>query len=169
MQHEQSLSLGGNSEGGPGRGPDKDREWEALQRDLDELGRQLAELRAHTASLGAQLVNSLEARHLEVKARAADWQRLTEAQIEELRRQVTREAQEAQTAYRDALVRSREAARQMWGRAEPFRQGARDIGEGLARAWSELRVSLGKAAGRLHPTTSSGERSPFPSDNSEPL
>jgi hypothetical protein len=46
--------------------------------------------------------------------------------------------------------RSSEAARQVWERSEPLRQGAKDVGEGLARAWVELRASFGKAAGRLN-------------------
>ena len=37
----------------------------------------------------------------------------------------------------------------MWERSEPLRQGARDVGEGLGRAWTELRASLGKAASRM--------------------
>jgi hypothetical protein len=49
--------------------------------------------------------------------------------------------------------RSTEAARQVWERSEPLRQGAKDVGEGLARAWVELRASIGKAAGRLHTET----------------
>ncbi len=49
--------------------------------------------------------------------------------------------------------RSTEAARQVWERSEPLRQGAKDVGEGLARAWVELRASFGKAAGRLHSET----------------
>jgi hypothetical protein len=37
----------------------------------------------------------------------------------------------------------------MWERSEPLRKGAKDVGEGLVRAWSELSASFGKAAGRL--------------------
>ena len=163
MQHDEPSFFNKEdsdcTEGSPSPRPsgtaDKDREWEMLERDFDDLGLQLAELRAHTAALGVHLVNSLEARFHEVKARVQDWQQLTEAQMEELRRQTTRQGQEAKTAYADTLARSREAARQMWDRAEPLRQGARDVGEGLVRAWSELRASLGKAAGRLQSTQSS--------------
>ena len=45
----------------------------------------------------------------------------------------------------------------MWEQSEPLRQGAKDVGEGVVRAWSEIRASLGKAAGRL---TSSPRRRP---------
>jgi hypothetical protein len=38
----------------------------------------------------------------------------------------------------------------MWEKAQPLREGAKDVGEGLLRAWSELRASFGKAAQRLH-------------------
>src|SRR4030066_77619 len=47
-----------------------DKEWSEFERDLDTLGRQLAALQVHTASLGTHLVSSLEARFREVGARA---------------------------------------------------------------------------------------------------
>ena len=61
--------------------------------------------------------------------------------------------QQAESTFSDARARSteaaRDAARQVWERSEPLRQGAKDVGEGLSRAWTELRASFGKAAGRL--------------------
>jgi predicted nucleic acid-binding Zn-ribbon protein len=113
-------------------------EWSEFQRELETLGRQLSELRGHTAALGDHLVQGLEAQYHEVKARADLWKRATERQVDE-----------AQGAYSDLQARSREAVRQMWERSEPLRQGARDVGEGLVSAWAELRASFGKAAGRL--------------------
>ncbi|HEU4475437.1 MAG TPA: hypothetical protein VFR71_01905, partial [Methyloceanibacter sp.] len=114
---------------------------------LDRLGRQLAELQVHTASLGGHLVSALQAHFDEVKTRAETLRREHERELARLRDNATTRAQ---TAFSDASARSAEAARQMWERAEPLRQGAKDVGEGLARAWGELRASFGKAAGRLH-------------------
>jgi hypothetical protein len=125
-------------------GPSESHEWSEFQRELETLGRQLSELRAHTAALGDHLVQGLEAQYHEVKIRADAWKRATQRQVDE-----------AQGAYNDLRARSREAARQMWERSEPLRQGARDVGEGLVSAWAELRASFGKAAGRLSSESSS--------------
>jgi hypothetical protein len=125
------------------------REWTEFERDLETLGRQLAELRTHGAALSEHVVTALEARCREVKRRADAWKLATEQQIEEIQKSAWRQASQAQGAYSEVGARSKETARQMWERAEPLRQGARDVGEGLVRAWSELRTSFGKAAGRL--------------------
>ena len=122
-----------------------DKEWSEFERDLDTLGRQLAALQVHTASLGTLLVSSLEARFDEVKARALSFKQAREAELEQVRR--TAQSQ-AESTFSDARARSTEAAKQI-GASEPLRQGAKDVGEGLARAWTELRASFGKAAGRL--------------------
>ena len=118
------------------------KEWSDLQRDLGALGQQLAELRSHTAALGEHFVNNLQARFHDVQSRAQSFKTVTEQQLDELRQSTWQQANEAST-------RSKETARQMWERSEPLRQGARDVGEGLGRAWTELRTSLGKAASRL--------------------
>ena len=128
-----------------------DKEWSEFERDLESLGRQLAELQIHTAALGTQLVRSLEAGFEEVKHRAERFRKQREVEIEEMRRRAT---SEAENSFADMRQRSTEAARQMWERAEPLRQGAKDVGEGLGRAWVELRASFGKAAGRLQTETS---------------
>jgi len=124
-------------------------EWSEFQRELETLGRQLSELRGHTAALGNHLVQGLEGQYQEVKARAELWKRATERQVDEINRSAWRQVDEAQGAYSDLQARSREAVRQMWERSEPLRQGARDVGEGFVSAWAELRASLGKGAGRL--------------------
>jgi hypothetical protein len=124
-----------------------DKEWSDFERDLDTLGRQLASLQAHTAALGSQLVSSLEARFQEVKARAQNFRQASEQEIVQMRLNAQ---QQAESTFSEARARSTEAARQMWERSEPLRQGAKDVGEGLARAWTELRASFGKAAQRLH-------------------
>ena len=54
----------------------------------------------------------------------------------------------------------------MWERAEPLRQGAKDVGEGLGRAWVELSASFGKAAGRLQ--TDTGANGPAPDKRRTP-
>jgi hypothetical protein len=123
-----------------------EREWSEFERDLDSLGRQLAQLQSHTATLGGHLVASLQAHFEDVKSRAASFRRAREAELEEARRSAQ---YQAESAFSDARARSAEAARQVWERSEPLRQGAKDVGEGLARAWVELRASFGKAAQRL--------------------
>jgi hypothetical protein len=133
-----------------------DKEWSEFQRDLDLLGRQLAELQTHTASLGIHFVSSLEARFQEVKTRAEGFRRAREAELDQARRNAWRQAE---GAFSEARTRSAEAARQVWERSEPLRQGAKDVGEGLLKAWGELRVSFGKAAGRLHTESESSTTS----------
>lgn len=120
-----------------------------FQRDLDTLGRQLAELRGHTAALGEHLINDLQLRYNEVRLRAQAWKQATEKQLAELRESAWQRAGDTQTVYGEARERSRHAARQAWERSEPLRLGAKDVGEGLVKAWGELRSSLGKAAGRM--------------------
>jgi hypothetical protein len=141
-----------------------DKEWSEFERDLDSLGRQLAELQIHTAALGTQLVRSLEAGFEEVKNRAERFRKEREVEIEEMRRRAT---SEVENSFADMRQRSTEAARQMWERAEPLRQGAKDVGEGLGRAWVELRASFGKAAGRLQTETDSNGTTPAPATNDE--
>ncbi len=145
-----------------------DKEWSRFERDLDTLGRQLAALQAHTAALGSQLVSSLDARFQEVKSRAFAFKQARETELEQLRQAAWQQARDAQGAFGDARVRSTEAARQMWERSEPLRQGAKDVGEGLSRAWTELRASLGKAAGRLHTESeTSPQNGPVPAASEE--
>jgi hypothetical protein len=120
--------------------------WEAFQRDLDVLGRQLAELGTHGAALGEHVLSSLQAHFQEVKDRATSYKAATEQEIETARR--TAQA-EAESTIADVKARSTEAAKQMWEKAQPLREGAKDVGEGLFRAWTELRASFGKAAQRL--------------------
>jgi hypothetical protein len=141
-----------------------DKEWSELERDLDSLGRQLAELQIHTAALGTQLVRSLEAGFEEVKHRAERFRKEREVEIEEMRRRAT---SEAENGFAEMRQRSTEAARQMWERAEPLRQGAKDVGEGLGRAWVELRASFGKAAGRLQTETDANGTTPAPATGDE--
>lgn len=124
-----------------------DKEWTAFERDLDTLGHQLAALQSHTAALGSQFVSSLDAHFQEVKSRAQAFKQAREVELDQMRLNAQ---QQAESTFSEARMRSAEAARQAWERSEPLRQGAKDVGEGLARAWTELRASFGKAAGRLH-------------------
>ena len=124
-----------------------DKEWSELQRDLDMLGRQLAELSTHTAQLGEHFLASLQARFQDVKDRAATYRTATEQQLEQMQQTATNQAERT---FSDMRARSTEAAKQVWERSEPLRQGAKDVGEGMFRAWSEIRASFGKAAGRLN-------------------
>jgi hypothetical protein len=155
------------SQSSTGRAEDARAEaaWSDLQRDLDTLGRQLNELRNHSATLGEHLINSMQASFDQVKGHTQQWLDLTLKQRDELRSSALRQAGEAQSAYGDVRVKSQEAARQMWERSEPLRQGAKDVGEGLVRAWTEVRASLGKAASRLQEdankaSTTSSDKTP---------
>ncbi len=120
--------------------------WDAFQRDLDVLGRQLAELGTHGAALGEQVLSSLQAHFQEVKDRATSYKAAAEQEVDSFRRTAQ---VEAENTFEDVKARSTEAAKQMWEKAQPLREGAKDVGEGLLRAWSELRASFGKAAQRL--------------------
>jgi predicted RNase H-like nuclease (RuvC/YqgF family) len=161
MENEHRSEFGTQS---TKRETKADKEWSEFERDLDTLGRQLAELQAHTAALGTQLVRSLEAGFEEVKHRAERFRKERELEIEEMRRRAT---YETENTFADMRQRSTEAARQMWERAEPLRQGAKDVGEGLGRAWVELRASFGKAAGRLQTETSTNGPTPAPATSDE--
>ena len=138
-----------------------DKQWSEFERDLDSLGRQLAELQAHTAALGTHFVRGLEASFEDVRTRAERFRREREIELEQVRQKAQHEAE---NAFADMRQRSSEAARQVWERSEPLRQGAKDVGEGLSRAWVELRASFGKAAGRLQPETDPNGATPVASE-----
>lgn len=148
MQDNPS-SFGGSSSSSTSSdsaGAKADKEWSEFQRDLDTLGRQLAELGSHSAALGEHFLASLQARFQEVQAHAHSFKLAADEQIEQ-------QAQAAHSSFNEATARgteaAKDAARQVWERAEPLRKGAKDVGEGLVRAWGELRTSFGKAAQRL--------------------
>jgi hypothetical protein len=176
MNDEQNSQFGNQvrpASTGTGAGQTQE-EWSELQRDLDLLGSQLAQLRNHTATLGDQFVANLELRYQEVKSRALRFRDATEQQIERARQVAMQQAGEAQNTFAEATARSteaaREAARQVWHKSEPLRQGARDVGEGLGRAWSELRASFGKAATRLQsPSDAPNGPAPAPTDDTHKM
>jgi gas vesicle protein len=99
--------------------------------------------------MGSHLVQSLQAQYQKVKTSADAWKQATERRLDEISNSAGRQGGEAQSAYSDMRERSKAAAQDLWERSEPLRQGARDVGDGVVRAWSELRASFGKAAGRL--------------------
>jgi predicted nucleic acid-binding Zn-ribbon protein len=150
MQDENPSQPGSQSTRGEIQA---DKEWSDFQRDLDTLGHQLAALQVHTAALGSHVVAALEARFQDMKTHATSFRQATEQQLEQARQAAWQQASETEGAFSEARARSseaaRDAARQMWERSEPLRKGAKDVGEGLVRAWSELSASFGKAAGRL--------------------
>ena len=160
-----SRDTSPNSSSGRAEDARVEAAWSDLQRDLDTLGRQLNELRNHSATLGEDLVNSVQASFDQVKGRTQQWQDLTLKQLDEFRNTAFRQAGDVQNAYGDVRAKSQEAARQVWERSEPLRQGAKDVGEGLVRAWTEVRASLGKAASRLQEdankaSTTSSDKTP---------
>ena len=135
------------------------KQWDAFQRDLDVLGRQLAELGTHGAALGEHFLASLRARFDEVKDRAVSYKAATEQEIEATRRMAQAQAE---NTFNDVRARSSEAAKQMWEKAQPLREGAKDVGEGLLKAWGELRASFGKAAQRLQDEKQTNGTVPVP-------
>jgi predicted nucleic acid-binding Zn-ribbon protein len=147
MQDNNPSQFGSQATSTSSKPNQADKEWSDLQRDLDTLGRQLAELTTHTAQLGETFLASLQARFQDVKDHAATYRQATEQQFEQVRQTA---ASQADSTFSEMRARSSEAAKQVWERSEPLRQGARDVGEGVVRAWSEIRASLGKAAGRLN-------------------
>lgn len=155
MQDEQHSSRPETA----GPASQTDKEWSELQRDLDTLGQQLAGLGSHSAALGETVLANLQSHFQEVKTRALTYKQAADQQIEQVRQTAFQQAREAGSTYDEARTISteaaRDAARQVWERSEPLRQGAKDVGEGLARAWTELRASFGKAAGRLNSESSS--------------
>lgn len=161
MENEQASQVGTQS---PSK-TEADKEWTQLERDLDTLGRQLSELQLHTASLGGHFVSALQARFDDVKSRAEEFRRARERELEQLRQSA---AKHAEGTFSEARTRSAETARQIWERAEPLRQGAKDVGEGLMRAWGEVRASFGKAAGRLHTEQKSSANGPAPAPIEQP-
>ena len=81
--------------------------WSDLQRDLDTLGRQLNELRNHSAVLGDHLVNSVQASFDQVKGRTLQWQDLSLKQLDELRSSARLQQGEVPLVFRMRRVRVR--------------------------------------------------------------
>jgi len=157
MENEHPSEFGTQ----PTKGESKaDKEWSQFERDLDSLGRQLAALQTHTGVLGTQLVSSLEASFEEVKTRAQSFSKERALELDQVRQAAWQQARDAESTLSEMRQRSTETARQVWERSEPLRRGAKDVGEGLARAWAELRASFGKAAERLHTETPANGATP---------
>jgi hypothetical protein len=128
--------------------PCPEDKWSEFERDLETLGHKLSELWSHKAVLGEHLVRTLQAQYGEVRTGANAWKHATDQLIIEIRK-TARQGGETQGTFGDMRARSKATAFEMWERSEPLREGARDVGEGLVRAWAELRASIGKAANRL--------------------
>jgi len=161
MENEHSSEFGPQ----PTKGESKaDQEWSQFERDLESLGRQLAALQAHSGALGVQLVSTLEASFEELKNRAESFSDARARELDQVREAAWQQAREAESTLSDMRQRSGETARQMWERSEPLRQGAKDVGEGLSRAWTELRTSFGKAADRLNTESPPNGATPATSD-----
>jgi len=130
-----------------------EKEWADLQRDLDTLGEQLGSLSDHTSALGDTVVANLEAQYQDVRNRALGFRGATEAQLEDMRKLALAQAAQTQSTLSETGAKSAEmakdTARHVWERSEPLRQGAQEVGQGLARAWSELAASFGKAAEKV--------------------
>src|SRR5262245_4195286 len=147
MQNEQHFQSTEDVEGKVARLAEE--KWTKFEHDFEILGNQLSELSSHAAVLGDHLIQRLDAQYLTVRNRADAWKQTTDQQINEFRKLAFHGGRDAQRAFSDIRARSKATAVEMWERSEPFRQGAQDVGEGLVRAWAELRASFGKAANRL--------------------
>ncbi len=137
----------------PHKSEQADKEWADLQRDLDTLGEQLGSLRDHSTALGDTLLANLETHFQDVRNRALGYRTVTEEQVETMRKLAVEQAQATQSTLAassmKSAARAKDSARELWERAEPLRQGAQEVGQGLVRAWSELAASFGKAAEKV--------------------
>jgi hypothetical protein len=166
MQNEHHVQSSGDAEGQVARQRPEEEKWSEFKRDLEMLGHQLSELSSHTAVLGDYLIQRLDAQYQTVRNHADAWKQTTDQQIDETRKLASQQGREAQGAFSDIRARSKATAFEMWERSEPLRQGAQDVGEGLVRAWAELRVSFGKAANRI--SSSEARMSPRHTDEQVP-
>ena len=117
------------------------KQWDAFQRDLDVLGRQLAEIGTHGAALGEHFLASLRTRFDEVKDRATSYKAATEQEIEAARRMAQAQAE---STLDDVRARSAEAAKQMWEKAQP----TMTLLPTWAKACSELGASFAPRSAR---------------------
>jgi hypothetical protein len=147
--------------------------WTEFTRELEMLGHYLSELSSQR-TVGDDLIQRLNAQYRTVRTHADVWKQSTDQQIDELWKLACHQNREAQGAFSDIRARSKATAFEMWERSQPLRQGAQDVGEGLVRAWAELRASFGKAANRISSSEtdmsprSTGEQLPeFPKDPRE--
>ena len=143
--NEHKIQSSGYAEGEASHETAEGDKWSEFQRDLETFGHQISELWSHRAVLGDHLVQNLDAQYQKVRSGADAWKKATEQEM----KLASRRLGEAQGTFSDMRARSKATAFEMWERAEPLREGARDVGEGLVRAWGELRASFGKAANRL--------------------
>src|SRR5262245_7013602 len=148
MQNEHHFQSSENAEGKVTPQRPEEEKWAKFAHDLEILGNQLSELSSHTAALGDDLIQRLDAQYQTVRNRADTWKQTTDQQIDEIRK-LASHRRATQRAFSDIRARSKATAFEMWERSEPLRQGAQDVGGGLVRAWAELRASFGKAANRL--------------------
>ena len=149
MQNEHHFQSSGDAEGNLARQRPEEEKWTAFAHDLEMLGHQLSELSSHAAVLGDHIIQRLEAQYQTVRNRADVWKQTTDQQINELRKLACHQGRDPKVAFSDIRARSKATAFAMWERSDPLRQGAQDVGEGLVRAWAELRASFGKAANRV--------------------
>jgi len=164
MQNEHHFPSG--TEGKVARQCPEEEKWAEFARDLEVLGNQLSELSSHTTVLGDDFIQGLDAQYQTVRNRANVWKQTTYQQIGELRKLACQQGRQTQGAFSDIRARSKATAFGLWERSELLRQGAQDVGEGLVRAWVELRTSFSKAANRL--SSSEANMSPRPTDEQVP-
>ena len=173
MQNEHHFQSSEDAEGKVARQRPEEEIWVEFKRDLEMLGHHLSELSSQR-TVGNDLIQRLNAQYRTVRTHADVWKQSTDQQIDELRKLACHQSRDAQGTLSDIRARSKATASEMWERSQPLRQGAQDVGEGLARAWAELRASFGKAANRISssetgmsPRPTGEQLSEFPKDPSE--
>lgn len=111
------------------------REWDRLEQELAEWGSRLDELQQKAELVGEDVVDDLQRRYRSVKSEAEMLKQHTEREL--------REAQE------EAAKLKAKADRQSQERKEKLKQSAQDLGQGLSRAWTELRTGVQQAYRRF--------------------
>lgn len=142
-----------------GHGDNRDRteaDWTALQAEVDAFARDLDGSLADPTQPGAGV-------DLDLRSRFATIRDL----VGRLRAQsMEREATFARSPSSDVRSESdlqREEMRRQ--RREKLRSGARDVGDGLVKAWGEISAAVRKAADRMKSDRSRGDGGPPPPGN----
>ena len=138
-------------------GTEGKEKWTDFTRELEMLGQHLSELSSQR-TMGDDHIQRLNAQYRTVRTHADVSKQSTDQQIDELRKLACHQSRDVQGTLSD--IRAKATAFEMWERSQPLRQGAQDVGEGLVRAWAELRASFGKAANRI--SSSETDMSPRP-------
>jgi len=142
--------------------PTAEDQWNEMQTQLDKWEQTLAQLRAKSADVGADLVADIERKYLDLRKQHELLRARTEVQLEDAERATTSEkitqkvqekmgeASESLTAAKDATVaKAGEFKDQSSETFDNLKKGAGDVGEGFQTAWADLRESFEAAIARM--------------------